>query len=53
MKYLIELVADTKGLEPAIDGIQELNQKEKELKKTTTEVSAEQKKLMDTYATQA
>lgn len=53
MKYLIELVADTKGLEPAIDGIQELNQKERELKKTTTEVSAEQKKLMDNYATQA
>lgn len=53
MKYLIELVADAKGVEPAITAINELNAKEKELKATTGTVSAEQKKMMDAYATQA
>ncbi len=53
MKYLIELVANSEGLEPAITGIEELNAKEKELKNTTAQVSAEQKKMMDDYATKA
>lgn len=53
MKYLIELVADPKGLEPAITAIDELNAKEKELKATTTTVSAEQKKMLDAYAEKA
>lgn len=53
MKYLIELVADPKGLEPAITAIDELNAKEKELKATTATVSAEQKKMLDAYAEKA
>jgi len=53
MKYLIELVADPKGLEPAITAMDELNAKEKELKATTTTVSAEQKKMLDAYAEKA
>lgn len=53
MKYLIELVADPKGLEPAITAIDELNAKEKELKATTATVSTEQKKMLDAYAEKA
>lgn len=53
MKYLIELVADAKGIEPAITAIDELNQAEKELKATTISGNAEQKKMMDEYAAKA
>jgi hypothetical protein len=53
MKYLIELVADPKGLEPAITAMDELNAKEKELKATTATVSTEQKKMLDAYAEKA
>jgi len=53
MKYLIELVADAKGIEPAITAIDELNQAEKELKATTISGNAEQKKMMDEYAEKA
>lgn len=53
MKYLIELVADPKGIEPAITAMDELNAKEKELKATTATVSAEQKKMLDAYAEKA
>ncbi len=53
MKYLIELVADPKGVEPAITAMEELNAKEKELKATTATVSAEQKKMLDAYAEKA
>lgn len=53
MKYLIELVADPKGIEPAITAMDELNAKEKELKATTANVSAEQKKMLDAYAEKA
>lgn len=53
MKYLIELVADAKGIEPAITAIDELNQAEKELKATTISGNAEQKKMMDEYAVKA
>lgn len=53
MKYLIELVADPKGLEPAITAMDELNAKEKELKATTATVSSEQKKMLDAYAEKA
>lgn len=53
MKYLIELVADPKGIEPAITAMDELNAKEKELKATTATVSTEQKKMLDAYAEKA
>jgi len=53
MKYLIELVADPKGIDPAITAIDELNAKEKELKATTATVSTEQKKMLDAYAEKA
>lgn len=53
MKYLIELAADAKGIEPAITAIDELNQAEKELKATTISGNAEQKKMMDEYAAKA
>ena len=53
MKYLIELVADPKGLEPAITAIEKLTATEKELKTETQKVSDEQKKMMDAYASKA
>jgi len=53
MKYLIELVADPKGIDPAITAIDELNAKEKELKATTATVSTEQKKMLDAYSEKA
>lgn len=53
MKYIIELVADSKGLDPAIAAMNELRDAEKQLKTETSSVSAEQKKMMDAYATKA
>jgi len=53
MKYIIELVADSKGLEPAITAMNELRDAEKQLKTETSSVSAEQKKMMDAYAEKA
>lgn len=53
MKYIIELVADSKGLDPAITAMNELRDAEKQLKTETSSVSAEQKKMMDAYAEKA